>query len=111
MGKASVVGNLVFLAAEDSRDPKTGEVRGANAEEQTDLLFENMKATLEGLGSSLSHVVSVRTVLTDAHHQPGYAKAKRKHLPHAPPSMAIYGPQLADPRLVVQIEATAVLAR
>lgn len=107
--KASVFGNVIFLAAEDSRDPVTGAVRGTNAEEQTELLFENMKETLEKLGSSLAHVISVTTVLTDAHHQPGYAKAKRKYLPHAPPSKAIYGPQLADPRLVVQIEATAVL--
>jgi enamine deaminase RidA (YjgF/YER057c/UK114 family) len=107
--KASVVGKFVFLAAIDSRDPVTGEVRGQSAEEQSDFLFQNMRETLEALGSSMAHVVSVTTVLTDAHHQPGYANSKRKHLPHAPPSKAIYGPQLADPRLMVQIEATAVL--
>jgi 2-iminobutanoate/2-iminopropanoate deaminase len=107
---ASVAGRMIFLAAVDSRDPQTGEVRGSTAEEQTELLFLTMKQTLESLGSSLDQVISVTTVLTDAHHQPGYAKVKRKYLPHAPPSKLICGPQLAHPRLMVQIEATAVLS-
>lgn len=107
---AAAAGRMIFLAAVDSRDPQTGEVRGTTAGEQTELLFLTMKQTLESLGSSLDNVASVTTVLTDAHHQPGYAKVKRKYLPHAPPSKLICGPQLAHPRLLVQIEATAVLS-
>ena len=66
---AAAAGRMIFLAAVDSRDPQTGEVRGTTAGEQTELLFLTMKQTLESLGSSLDNVASVTTVLTDAHHR------------------------------------------
>jgi enamine deaminase RidA (YjgF/YER057c/UK114 family) len=107
--KACVFGNLIFLAGEDSKDPKTQEVRGANSEEQTEILFQSMDRTLKELGSSLAHVIKTTTLLADARHQPGYSKAKAKYLPHRPPGTSIAGVQLADPRMLVEIEAIAYI--
>src|SRR5437867_2224842 len=72
--KAVVFGNLVFLSGEDSKDPKTREVRGTSCEEQTEFLFQNMQATLQGLGSSLAHVIKMTAMLKDLRDQPGYSK-------------------------------------
>jgi enamine deaminase RidA (YjgF/YER057c/UK114 family) len=107
--KACVFGNLIFLAGEDSKDPKTQDVLGKNSEEQTEILFQNMQKTLEALGSSLAHIIKTTTLLSDARHQPGYSKAKAKYLPHRPPGTSIAGVQLADPRMLVEIEAIAYI--
>jgi 2-iminobutanoate/2-iminopropanoate deaminase len=107
--KACVFGNLIFLAGEDSKDPQTQEVRGRNSEEQTEILFQNIEKTLKSLGSSLAHVIKTTTLLSDARHQPGYSKAKAKYLPHRPPGTSIAGVQLADPRMLVEIEVIAYI--
>lgn len=107
--KACVYGKLIFLAGEDSKDPKTQEVRGANSEEQTEITFQNLQRTLEDLGSSLTHIIKTTTLLVDPRDQPGYAKAKAKYLPHRPPGTSIMGVQLADPRMLVEIEAIAII--
>ena len=107
--KACVYGNLIFLAGEDSKDPKTREVRGRTCEEQTEFMFQNMQATLEGLGSSLAHVIKMTAMLKDLRDQPGYSQAKLKYLPHRPPSTSFGGVQLSDPQILVEIEAIAVI--
>ena len=86
------------MAGEDSKDPKTEEVRGATSAEQAEYLFQNMKDTLESLGSGLEHVIKTTIYLTDARHADGYREARKKYLPHAPPSTLIMGVQLASPR-------------
>ena len=51
--KACVCGNFIFLAGEDCKDPKTQAIRGSTVPEQFDYTYQNMKATLESLSSSL----------------------------------------------------------
>jgi enamine deaminase RidA (YjgF/YER057c/UK114 family) len=107
--KAAVYGNFIFLAGEDSKDPKTEEVRGATSAEQAEYLFQNMQATLESLGSGLEHVIKTTIYLTDARHADGYREGRKKYLPHAPPSTLIMGVQLAEPEMLLEIEAVAVI--
>ena len=71
--KACVYGNFIFLAGEDSKDPKTQEVRGTNVVEQIEYLFQNMKATLEGLGSSLSNVIKTTVYKASSPLSPKYS--------------------------------------
>jgi 2-iminobutanoate/2-iminopropanoate deaminase len=107
--KAVVLGNLVFLSGEDSKDPKTREVRGATCEEQTEFLFQNMQATLQEVGSSLAHVIKMTAMLKDLRDQPGYSKVKAKYLPHRPASTSFGGAQLSDPRVLIEIEVIAMV--
>ena len=107
--KACVYGNVIFLAGEDCKDPKTQKIRGSTVAEQADYLFENMKATLESLGSSLDNVVSLTGYVTDPRGADAYLQARRKYLPHCPPSTLIMGIQLADPEMLIEIQATAVI--
>jgi enamine deaminase RidA (YjgF/YER057c/UK114 family) len=107
--RAAVYGNFIFLAGEDSKDPKTEEVRGTTSAEQAEYLFQNMKATLESLGSGLEHVIKTTVYLTDVRHADGYREGRKKYLPHAPPSTLIMGVQLAEPEMLLEIEAVAVI--
>jgi enamine deaminase RidA (YjgF/YER057c/UK114 family) len=107
--KAAVYGSFIFLAGEDSKDPQTQRVRGTTAAEQAEYLFQNMRATLESLGSGLEHVIKTTIYLTDARHADGYREGRKKYLPHAPPSTLIMGVQLADPAMLLEIEAVAVI--
>src|SRR5690606_34688937 len=63
--KAVVVGNMIYLAGEDSKDPRSQKVQGTTTAEQTEITFQNIKATLEGLGSSLEHVIKTFVYLKD----------------------------------------------
>jgi enamine deaminase RidA (YjgF/YER057c/UK114 family) len=107
--KACVYGNVIFLAGEDCKDPKTQKIRGSTVAEQADYLFQNMKATLESLGSSLDNVVSLTAYVTDPRGKEYYRQVRGKYLPYSPPSALICGIQLADPEMLIEIQATAVI--
>ena len=89
--KACVCGNFIFLAGEDCKDPKTQAIRGTTVPEQSDYTYQNMKATLESLGSSLENIVSLTTYVTDPRAQEAHRRARDKWLPHGPPSALICG--------------------
>jgi len=107
--KACVVGDFIFLAGEDSKDPTTQVVRGATVSEQTDFLFENMGRTLEELGSSLGAVVKITVYLKDPRDRNNYLAARARYLPQAPPGTLIMGVDLAEPEMLVEIDAIAFI--
>jgi len=107
--KACIYGSLIFLAGEDCKDPTTKAIRGSTVREQTEYLFQNMQATLEELGSSLDNVVSMTAFLTDPRGKKEYLDVRLKHVPQCPPSAVICGIMLADPEMLIEIQATAVM--
>ncbi|MBI2360308.1 MAG: RidA family protein [Deltaproteobacteria bacterium] len=107
--KACVYGNVIYLAGEDCKDPKTQKIRGSTVVEQADYLFQNLKATLESLGSSLDNIISLTAYVTDPRAKEDYRQARAKYTPHAPPSALICGIQLADPEMLIEIQAVAVI--
>jgi 2-iminobutanoate/2-iminopropanoate deaminase len=108
--KACVYGDLIFLAGEDSKDPKTQRVQGNTVAEQVEFLFQNMKATLESLGSSLTSVIKTTVYLKDPRDRANYQQARAKYLPQTPPSTLIMGVQLAEPEMLIEIDAIAVVS-
>ena len=107
--RAVVVGNMIYLSGEDSKDMKTERVQGTNATEQTEITFQNMKATLESLGSSLEHVFKIVIYLKDPRDRAKYGPVAGKYFPHAPAATLIMGVQLAEPEMLVEIDAIAVI--
>jgi 2-iminobutanoate/2-iminopropanoate deaminase len=105
--KACVVGDLIFLAGEDSKDPATQKVQGTTVIEQTDFLFENMGRTLKELGSSLNDVVKITVYLKDPRDRSNYLAARVRYLPQAPPGTLIMGVDLAEPEMLIEIDAIA----
>ena len=79
--------------------------------EQAEYLYDNMKSTLESLGSSLAHVIKATVYLKDPRDRQSYQMARAKYLPQAPPSTLIMGVQLAEPEMLVEVDAIAVFPR
>ena len=61
--QAVVTGNLVYTAGQIALDPATGEVCKGGVSEQTRVVLNNLKAVLEGAGSSLQDVIKTTVFL------------------------------------------------
>lgn len=107
--KACVYGDLIFCAGEDAKDEKTEKVEGTTTAEQTEVTFRNLKATLESLGSSLENVVKTTVYLKDPRDRNQYGQVRSKWMPHQPPSTLIMGVDLAEPEMLVEVDAIAVI--
>jgi enamine deaminase RidA (YjgF/YER057c/UK114 family) len=107
--KACCVDNLIFLAGEDSKDPKTQKVRGTDVTEQAEFLFQNLKRTLESMGSSLDHITKTTLYLVNRNDRQPFQEVKSKYLKHTPPSTLIMGVQLAEPEMLCEVDAIAVI--
>src|SRR5215469_1925831 len=103
-------GRTVYFAGQLGID-KAGKM-GANAREQIEIAFENVKAALSSVGASFGNVVKLNNYIVDiganlAH----YREVRDKYVnTAAPPASTTIGvPQLARPGAVFEIEAIAVL--
>ena len=56
---------LVFTAGQVALDPKTGELVGTTAAQQTEQVFKNLQAVLVAAGTSLGNVVKTTVYLAD----------------------------------------------
>ena len=61
--QAVVVNNLVYTAGQIPIDPKTNNLCSGGVTEQTRLVLTNLKAVLEGAGSSLDKIVKTTVFL------------------------------------------------
>lgn len=84
-------------------------MQGTTTAEQTEHTFLNMKQTLESLGSSLAHVVKTTIYLKDPRDRSAFGKVRGKYLPHLPPSTLIMGVHLAEPEMLVEVDAIAII--
>ena len=103
-------GRTVYFAGQLGID-KSGKM-GANAREQMEIAFENVKAALASVGASFEHVVKLNNYIVDigtniAHFREVRDKYVNKAAP--PASTAIGVPQLARPGALFEVEAIAVL--
>jgi 2-iminobutanoate/2-iminopropanoate deaminase len=63
--QAVIAGNLVYTAGQIALDPGTMEIVGTTAAEQTERVFQNLRAVLAEAGSSLDRVVKTTVFLAD----------------------------------------------
>src|SRR5262247_2315361 len=103
-------GRTVYFAGQLGID-KSGKM-GANAREQVEIAFENVKAALASVGASFSDIVKLNNYIVDigtniAH----YREVRDKYVnTAAPPASTTIGvPQLARPGALFEVEAIAVL--
>jgi enamine deaminase RidA (YjgF/YER057c/UK114 family) len=107
--KVCRVDNFLFLAGEDSKDRKTQEVKGKTVSEQAEFLFQNLRETLESFGSSLDHIIKTTVYLVDRNERNSFGEVRKKYIDHTPPSTLIMGVQLAEPEMLVEVDAIAVI--
>ena len=63
--QAILTDGLVFTAGQVALDPKSGELVGRTAAEQTEQVIANLKAVLAAAGTSLGNVVKTTVYLAD----------------------------------------------
>ena len=108
LSPATRFGNLVFVAGQTGRHPKTGEV-GRDVREQTQYALLRVKMILETAGTSLDNVLTVLTHLTRREDLAAYNEEYAKFFPTNKPARTTVEVMLNAPELLVEITVTACI--
>jgi enamine deaminase RidA (YjgF/YER057c/UK114 family) len=101
---------VVYFAGQLGMD-RSGKM-GANAREQIELAFENLKAALASVGASFEHLVKINNYVVDIGVNIALFREIRDRYVNtaAPPASTTIGvPELARPGALFEIEAIAIL--
>ena len=105
------VGNTVYIAGQLSRDHNGQAIHVGDAEAQTKQAWANLEAAVKAAGGTLADIVKTNTYVVGAENLP---KVRAGRLAAQPPegrptSTTVVVAGLADPDLVVEVEAIAVI--
>lgn len=106
--QAIVAGNTVYVAGQVAFSPRTGQVVEGGFEEQAVQVFENVKAILEGAGSSLEKVVRVNVYLTDLANFSKMNEIYRRYFTEDFPARTTVGVQLSADYMI-EVDCMAVV--
>ena len=109
LSAATRFGQLVFVAGQTGRNPKTGEV-GKDVREQTRNILERIKVILEAAGTSLDNVLTATTYLTRVQDLAAYNEEYGKYFPTGKPARTtVTVAALNAPELLIEITVTACI--
>jgi enamine deaminase RidA (YjgF/YER057c/UK114 family) len=108
--RAVAVGDWVFVSGTTGFDYAKMTI-SADIAEQAEQCLKNIEAALREAGASLADVVRVVYVLPDASQFEKCWPALRKYFGEVRPAAMMISAGLADPRMKIEIEATALKAR
>ena len=105
------VGNTVYIAGQLSRDVNGKPIHVGNAEAQTIQAWANLEAAVKAAGGSLTDIVKTTTYVVGAENLAKIRPARLELLPSKgrPTSTTVIVAGLADPELVVEVKAIAVI--
>jgi reactive intermediate/imine deaminase len=105
------IGDLVLLSGQAAIDENGHVVGPGDFDAQAEQVFKNLKRVLEAAGSSLANVVKVNIYLTDMSNFPKIVELRSRYFSRPWPADTIVGvTALALPELMIEIEATALVA-
>ncbi len=107
--QAIVDGDLVYLAGMGPVSPETGKPELGDIRAQTTLTFRNVKAVLEAAGSSLDRVIRCTVYLQDIADFAAMNEVYARTFDPPYPARTTVVAGLAQLRMVLEIEAIAVL--
>lgn len=106
--RAVRVGNVVEVAGTTAQDADT--ISGADAYTQARRVLQKIREALEAAGASIEHVVRTRIFLVNMADWEAVGKAHGEVFGAIRPASTMLAVQaLIDPRLLVEIEATAII--
>ncbi len=104
-----IAGALVILGGTTSVDPN-GVVLGATPYDQAREILAKIERELARVDGSLAHVIQTRIYVTDISRSEEVGRAHAEAFSQAPPAMTMVEVSaLIDPRMLVEIEAMALL--
>ena len=106
--QAIIIGNTVYVAGQVAMSPRTGQMVEGGFEEQAVQVFENLKAIVEGAGSSMANVARVNVYLTDLTNFPKMNEIYRRYFAEIYPARTTVGVQLSGEYLI-EIDCIAVI--
>ena len=106
---------IVFISGQVAIDKNGNLVGAGDLSKQAEQVFENLKACLASAGATFADVTKMTTFIVGyqaARDRPVLGAVRQKYLPATnPPASTLVGVQaLATPDIMIEIEATAVLA-
>ncbi|VVE31055.1 RidA family protein [Pandoraea anhela] len=103
------VGDTVYIAGLTARDKQLNPV-GGNEYEQAKLIFTRIGHLIEAAGGSLNDIVKINIFLTRIEHREEVWRARRECFTgEFPVATLVEVSQLAQPEILVEIEALGVL--
>jgi 2-iminobutanoate/2-iminopropanoate deaminase len=109
LSPATRFGNLVFVAGQTGRHPRTGEL-GKDVREQTRNILERIKVVLEAAGTSLDNVLTATVYLTRREDLAAYNEEYGKYFPTDKPARTtVTVASLNAPELLIEITVTACI--
>lgn len=105
--RAVVAGDWVFVSGTTGFDYATMTISDGVAE-QADQCFRNISAALAQAGASLADVVRVTYVLPNGADFPATWPVLQRYLGTVRPAAMMISAGLADPRMKIEIEVTAI---
>ncbi len=109
------IGNFVFLSGQVPFDKDGNVVGEGDLRKQTRQVFENIKGILEEAGASFQDVVKLTTFftidITDHDKVSDYFEVRKEYFgDHRPCSTGVQITALVDSRLMLEVEAVALLS-
>jgi enamine deaminase RidA (YjgF/YER057c/UK114 family) len=105
--RAVVAGNWIFVSGTTGFDYVAMSISD-DLLEQTEQCFRNIDAALRQAGSSLKDVVRVTYILPDGREFERCWPVLRKYFGKVRPAATMISAELADPRMKIEIEVTAL---
>jgi enamine deaminase RidA (YjgF/YER057c/UK114 family) len=105
-------GRMVFVAGQTASDPQGNVVGVADVRAQTRYILEKIKRAVEAAGGTINDVVAMSVFTTDVRYHRDINEVRREVLGGAnfPTSTMVQVVALARPELLLEINATAVIA-
>ena len=107
--KAVKAGGFLFVSGNVAVNPETGQVPEGGIEPQTRQVLDNLKATVEELGSSFDDVVKVNIYLVNVQDFGGMNAVYKEYFPDPPTRTTVGVHELARRDFLIEIDLMAVL--
>jgi len=104
-------GDYVFVSGQGPFEPGTGRLRGNIIEEQTRKTLENVRAILAASGASMDDIVKVSVLLTDTSLFGRMNRVYEEYFAEPYPARVTCGASLANPNMLIEIDAIAYLGK
>ena len=109
-GVEAPAGRTVYVSGQVAMDREGNVVGEGDAGTQTEKVLENVRVVLEEAGGSLDHIVKVTVFITNMSFYDEIHEVRRRHFSEPyPASSMVEVSALIDPRLLVEVEAVAVV--
>lgn len=104
-------GTPVFISGQVALDGEGKLVGEGDAAAQTEQVFKNLQAVVEGCGGTLDDIVKITIFVTDPSYRPAVGAARLKWFKEGewPASTYLVVSALAVPTMLVEIEAVAMI--